>query len=237
MRTPILLAGVLLTAGFTYDEPHHAKAADAASDAAHAAPHAVVHGPESQSALERLIQGNKRFVSGDVERPRQDAATRLELAGGQHPFAIVVTCSDSRLCPEFIFDQGLGDLFVIRVAGNTLDNVALGSIEYAVHHLHSRLVVVMGHEKCGAVSAAVAGGKLSGHLPHVVKPITPAAEKSKAAGSDALEFAIKENVRNMVRLLSEKSEPTASLVSSGELQVAGMRYDLDSGEASLVMFL
>ena len=116
----------------------------------------------ADDALAQLVEGNRRFVSGEVARPHQSAARRAELAKGQAPVAIVLTCSDSRVAPELYFDQGLGDLFVIRNAGNVLDDHVLGSIEYAVEHLHVPLLIVIGHEKCGAVSAAVGGGERRG---------------------------------------------------------------------------
>src|SRR5207237_5372942 len=104
-------------------------------------------------ALSRLVAGNQRFVAHKPTHPHEDLARRHDLAGSQHPFAVVLSCSDSRLPPELVFDQGLGDLFVIRVAGNITDAAVIGSIEYAVEHLHAPLIVVLGHEKCGAVTA------------------------------------------------------------------------------------
>jgi hypothetical protein len=118
-----------------------------------------------EAALTRLVEGNKRFVAGSTTHPDQTAERRTETAKGQHPFAIILTCADSRLSPEILFDEGIGDLFVVRNAGNLLDDHVLGSIEYAVEHLHATLIVVLGHTKCGAVSAAVAGSLRGRALP------------------------------------------------------------------------
>ena len=115
-------------------------------------------GPSADAALAKLIAGNRRYVQHRQQYPDQSLPHRKELVSGQHPFAVILGCADSRVPPELLFDQGLGDLFVIRVAGNLVDDVVLGSIEYAVEHLGTKLIMVLGHEKCGAVSAAVEGG-------------------------------------------------------------------------------
>lgn len=201
-------------------------------DAGHT-PNPVSDSPTS--ALEKLVKGNIRFASGDSGHEHQGVDRRKAVANSQAPFAVIVTCSDSRLTPEFIFDQGIGDLFVVRVAGNTLDDVALGSIEYAVEHLGSNLIVVMGHERCGAVTAALKGGKLPGKLPAVVAPIKPACQN--AEGDFALDLAVRRNVENMVRLLAERNPVTKKLRDQRELRVVGMKYDLDSGEATMTLML
>jgi carbonic anhydrase len=123
----------------------------------------------SDSALQKLMTGNKRYYEGNLTHPNQTKVRILEVAKGQHPFAIILGCSDSRVPPEVIFDQGIGDLFIIRVAGNIIDNNALGSIEYAVEHLGVKLVVVLGHEKCGAVDATVKGGEAPGHIKYLIE--------------------------------------------------------------------
>jgi len=133
-----------------------------------------------------------------------------------------------------LFDQGLGDLFVVRVAGNIVDDNALGSIEYAVEHLGARLIVVLGHEKCGAVAAAVASDHADGHVDSIVKAIQPAVVKAKTEPGDVVDNAVKENVRQVVAEI-RKSEPVLEkLVKSGKIQVIGARYDLDSGKVQLV---
>ena len=123
--------------------------------------------------LQALKEGNARFVSGKSSRKENYSTDREQLADGQHPFAVVLCCSDSRVAPEILFDQGLGDLFVIRNAGNVVDEDVLGSIEYAVEHLHSKLVVVLGHSSCGAVTATCQGGDLPGHVMAIVERIRP----------------------------------------------------------------
>lgn len=192
-------------------------------------------GPTTDQGLSLLMDGNKRWTEGVTANLHRSTSRREEVAKGQKPFAVVVTCSDSRLTPEFIFDQGLGDLFVVRVAGNTLNQVNLGSIEYAVEHLGSNLIVVMGHERCGAVDAALGTGHLPGNLPAVVEPIEGAAKTAHAHPKDQqLEVAVIENVKNMAATLTKKSEIIAKFVKEGKVKIVGMRYDLDSGQASLV---
>ncbi len=150
-------------------------------------------GPDE--AMKRLIYGNRRFVNGETQHPNQSAEYRLALAKGQRPYAVVVACSDSRVCPEIIFDQGLGDLFVVRVAGNTIGNVELGSIEYAVEHLGATLILVVGHEKCGAVGAAIQGGEPHGHIGDVTAPIKPAVDATRGYSGDVLDIAVRYNAK------------------------------------------
>lgn len=182
-----------------------------------------------KDALRRLEEGNKLFVEGASMRPRQSAERRAEVAKKQFPFAVVVTCSDSRVCPEFIFDQGLGDLFVIRVAGNTIDDVALGSIEYAVEHLGSRLIVVMGHERCGAVDAAMKGGELPGHIKDLVVPIKAAVDATKGISGDTLDAAVRFNAHFVADSLRVRESLIKDLIAKSEVKVVGARYDLESG--------
>ena len=123
-----------------------------------------------------------------MKRPNQGVERRKELVEGQHPFAIILCCSDSRVPPEVIFDQGLGDLFIVRTAGNVFDNIALGSIEYAVEHLEVPLLVVLGHGQCGAVTATVEGGHAPGHISNVVEAIQPAVVKAYDLGTGIVEW-------------------------------------------------
>ncbi len=185
-------------------------------------------------ALKLLLEGNKRFEIGEPEAPRRDYNRRAEVALGQNPFAVVVTCSDSRVTPEFIFDQGLGDLFVVRVAGNTLAAPEIGSIEYAVEHLGARLIVVMGHEKCGAVKAALGGGHLEGNLEAVVAPIKPAVNSVKNKSGDQLALACEQNVQNMLAVLDTKSHLIHSMSKKGFVNKIGMVYHLESGKVNLL---
>ena len=145
-----------------------------------AAEHAAPVNPEK--ALAALIEGNRRYQAQHVTHPHQNAARRAELAAGQHPIAAVLSCADSRVPPEIVFDQGLGDLFVVRVAGNITDDVVLGSLEYAVEHLGVPLVVVLGHYKCGAIQAAVEGGTPHDHVASLVAALKPSVEAVRPEG-------------------------------------------------------
>lgn len=185
-------------------------------------------------AWRKLADGNAHFVRGRSTHPNQSVSRRDEVAKGQHPFAVIVGCSDSRLSPEIVFDQGLGDLFVVRVAGNIVDDNALGSIEYAVEHLGARLIVVLGHEKCGAVAAAVASDHADGHVDSIVKAIQPAVIKATTEHGDVVDNAVKENVRQVVAEIRTSEPVLAKLVKSGKVKVIGARYDLDSGRVQLV---
>jgi carbonic anhydrase len=159
---------------------------------ANAADHATPSVP-ADVALARLKAGNHRFTASSVSAGKPTAARRSATANGQHPFAIIVGCADSRTAPEIVFDQNIGDLFVIRTAGNLVDDYGLGSIEYAVEHVGVRLIVVLGHEKCGAVQAALGGGEFPGHIHSLVRAIHPAVEASKGKPGDPLVNAIHEN--------------------------------------------
>jgi carbonic anhydrase len=182
------------------------------------------------SPLDELKAGNARFVAGQATHGNQDADRRSQVAAGQEPFAIIVGCSDSRVPPEIVFDQGLGDLFVVRVAGNVVDDHALGSIEYAVEHLHVPLIVVLGHDKCGAVQAAVSGGEAEGHVQSLVDAIAPAVAEAKTEPGDLLDNAINANVRHVVYEIRHSEPILEHEVEAGKVQVVGARYRLDSGE-------
>ncbi len=190
--------------------------------------------PTPDQALALLKDGNRAFVSGQQAHPAQDRTRRQEVARGQSPFAILVTCSDSRVSPELIFDRGLGDLFIIRNAGNTIDTVAMGSIEYAVEHLKAPLLVILGHERCGAVTAAIEVVKhnvdLPGSMGEMVEPILPAVLKVQNEPGDLLDNAVRENVRRTVSHLRTSSEPILlQPQQAGSLKVVGACYDLDDG--------
>lgn len=192
-------------------------------------------------SLRRLIEGNARFAHNMDDLTKRDVQRRAELAEGQHPFAIILSCADSRVPPELVFDQELGDLFVVRVAGNTADDASLGSIEYAVDHLGSKLIVVMGHSKCGAVKAAVdtsSAGKqasdLPGHLPAVVSSIMPAVSETKSAQGDPVRAAVIRNVQRTVLALQKCGPILAEAVSNKGVRVVGAIYDLETGEVDLL---
>lgn len=179
-----------------------------------------------------LLTGNRRFVRGEhLVRPVREL--RQELAKGQHPDVIVLTCSDSRLSPEILFDQPIGELFVVRTAGNLVDPIALGSIEYAVEHLHAKLLVVMGHERCGAVDAALAGGTMpTENLEAIVRKIRPGIPPARpGASKDALlQDAIEANVRRSATDCVVASPIVREHVVHGSLAVVQALYRLASGE-------
>jgi len=191
---------------------------------------AVVSGDK---ALQKLMDGNNRYVSAQMSHPNQTPARRSEVIEGQHPFAVIVGCSDSRVPPEIIFDQGLGDLFVVRLAGHVLSDEALGSIEYALEHLGTRLIMVLGHDNCGAVTAAVKGGDIPGHIGSIVKAIAPAVKKAKNQPGDLLENAIRENVAMVVEQLKYSDPLLKELVENGALKIVGAHYHLDDGKVSV----
>lgn len=186
-------------------------------------------------AVSKLKEGNGRYTSGNLEHPGQTTERRAELAKDQHPFAVILSCSDSRVPPEIVFDQGLGDLFVVRVAGNVIDDHGLGSIEYAVDHLGTRLIVVLGHQSCGAVKAAketiAAKGKAPGHIQSLVTAIQPVVETT---AKDDLDTTVKANVKHVVQALRSSKPILKAKVDSGEVQVIGGYYSLDTGAVSLL---
>jgi Carbonic anhydrase len=182
-------------------------------------------GPDE--ALSRLKVGNERFAQSKVSTGKPVAARRAETAKDQHPFAIIVGCADSRTAPEIIFDQNVGDLFVIRTAGNLVDDYALGSIEYAVDHLGTRLIVVLGHERCGAVTAALAGGSAPGHINSLVRDIQPAVAATKGKEGDALANAIHENDAEVAAKIRKQAQ-LGELAS--QVRIVEGYYDLDTGK-------
>jgi carbonic anhydrase len=188
--------------------------------------------PTADQVLQALKAGNQRETSGKATHPHQSASWRNSLISGQHPKAVILTCADSRVPPELVFDQGLGDLFDIRVAGNIADDAVVGSIEYAVEHLHCPLVVVMGHQKCGAVSAAIEGGTPEGHLGALINPILPAVAKAKSMPGDTVANAVRINVDNVVEQLKTSEPILAEHVNSGHLKIVGAVYSLQTGKVS-----
>jgi carbonic anhydrase len=160
---------------------------------------------DADGALAKLKEGNLRFATSEVSQGKPTAARRAETAQAQHPFAIIVGCADSRTSPELVFDQNLGDLFVVRTAGNLVDDHALGSIEYAVAHLGTRLIVVLGHTSCGAVKAALESDHAPGHVDSLVRDIQPAVKAAKGKPGDALSVAITENARLVADQIKAKA--------------------------------
>jgi len=187
------------------------------------------HAPSvgADAALAKLKEGNARFAASKVSASKPTAAKRAETAQSQHPFAVILGCADSRTAPEIIFDQNIGDLFVIRTAGNLVDDHALGSIEYAVEHLGTRLIVVLGHERCGAVTAALASATAPGHVQSLVSDIQPAIVATKGKEGNATDLAVAENAR----LMAAKIHTDASLGElAKEVRIVSGVYDLDTGK-------
>lgn len=248
---PIQLSrrGVILGAGVVAALPAAAApakhgaakpAATAPADAHPAAP-AAAHpaGLDPEAAMQRLVDGNARYVAGLATHANLDSARRTTVATGQAPFAVILACADSRVAPEIIFDQGLGDLFVVRVAGNVVDDAVLASIEYAVIHLGSTLVMALGHERCGAVKAtvdALAGkgdeadkGTRIGALATL---IAPAVKAVPAAATDKVDAAVSLNAANAAAEVFIQSPPMRQRVMAGELKIVAARYDLDDGRVT-----
>lgn len=199
---------------------------------AHAAP-AADHPSSAARALARLRAGNRRYAALRARHPRQDEERRRTVALSQRPFAVVLGCIDSRVPPELVFDVGLGDLLCVRTAGPSLDEAALGSLQFGVEELGVRLVVVLGHERCGAISATVelarTGTTVPGHLARVVDEIAPAVCSARAAGGDWVENAVRAHVARVGRTLA--GDPAFS-----QAAVVGARFDLDTGRISFSPF-
>lgn len=190
--------------------------------------------PTHAEALALLMAGNHRYVTGEMTYPRQAAVDRQALIAGQSPFAVILGCADSRVPPNLIFDQGLGDLFVIRVAGNIVDDAILGSIEFALATLQTPLVMVLGHANCGAVQATLSGGELAGHLPSLAAAIQPAVDRVKDAPGDQLDQAIKANALNVADQLRHSQPILAGSVRAGQVRIVAAHYDLASGKVTVL---
>jgi carbonic anhydrase len=193
-------------------------------------------GMSPDEALKLLKDGNERYAAGKLQYPHQSRERRaLTFGQGQHPFATVLSCSDSRVPVELIFDQGLGDLFVVRVAGNVAQVDELGSIEYAVEHLATPLVVVLGHSQCGAVTAVVENAKVHGHLAALLAPIKLAVAKARSenpalSGEAFLNAAVQANIWQAVEDLFQKSQDIRAKAKAGKVTVVGALYELDTGQ-------
>jgi carbonic anhydrase len=185
------------------------------------------------AALQKLIDGNKRFVENKRQNPNQTLARVTEVAQTQKPYAAILGCADSRFPSEIIFDQGLGDLFVCRVAGNVATPEEKGSLEFGTLVLGAKVLMVVGHKRCGAVKAAIEGGELPGQIGSLTQAIKPAVETSKNQAGDKVENAVKENVRLQIENL-KKSPVISQLIQEGKLKVVGGYYDLDTGAVSMV---
>ena len=184
-------------------------------------------------ALQRLMQGNQRFVSGKRDNPHQDRARLTEVAKTQKPFAAILSCADSRVPSEIIFDQGFGDLFVCRVAGNIATPEEIGSLEFGSLVLGAKVIMVLGHERCGAVDATIKGAQVPGRIGSLIDAIKPAIKNSESQTGDRLENAVKANVLYQIEKL-KTSSVISELIQNKKLTVAGGYYDLDTGAVTLV---
>lgn len=186
-------------------------------------------------ALKRLMDGNERYVQHKELHPDMSIERRRQIdQEGQHPYAVILGCADSRVPPELIFDEGLGDLFVIRDAGNVVDDEVLGSIEYAVEHLGVQLVMVLGHEKCGAVSAALKSDKAPGHMQKMIDSILPAIKEARGLPGDQVHNCVVANARH-VAFQIKTSEPILRLaVETNRIQVVAANYHLSTGQVEIL---
>ncbi|MCU0515429.1 MAG: carbonic anhydrase [Oscillatoria sp. Prado101] len=183
--------------------------------------------------VQHLMEGNQRFVANKRQTPNQDTVRLTEVAKGQKPFAAILGCADSRVPAEIVFDQGLGDLFVCRVAGNIATPEEIGSLEFGTLVLGAKVIMVLAHERCGAVDATIKGAQVPGQIGSLLEAIKPAVDKSKGKSGDALENATKENVLHQAENL--KASPVISkLIQEGKLKVVGGYYDLDTGAVTMV---
>ncbi|GAA2542809.1 hypothetical protein GCM10010435_08250 [Winogradskya consettensis] len=190
------------------------------------------------AALGRLLAGNRRFVAGHARHPHQGLQDLHDLATGQHPFAITIGCADSRVSPEVLFDQGLGDIFDNRVAGNIVDDLLLGSIEFAVEEFASPLIVVLGHERCGAINATInaitSGSTAPGHIATIVDALRPIIEPVLTRPGDPVDNAVRANIEAQTAELVQRSNLIADHIAAGKVRVVGARYDLDNGHVTLL---
>ena len=185
------------------------------------------------AALQKLLEGNQRFVQHQPQYPDQSAARLQEVAQAQHPFATILSCADSRVPAELLFDQGIGDLFDVRIAGNIATPEAIGSIEYAVTLIGTPLLMVLGHERCGAVTAAVKNEALPGEISTFIKAILPAVKRVKNQAGDPVDNAVVANVQYQIEQL-KRSPLLTERLRSGALRIVGGRYDLDTGTVTMI---
>jgi carbonic anhydrase len=222
----ILGAGGISLAGGLFWQPASVKAASSN-------PNSV----SPEQALKQLLAGNQRFVQQAPEYPDQSKERLKEVAQAQHPFATILSCADSRVPAEIIFDRGIGDIFDVRIAGNVVTPEALGSIEYSALLLGTPLLMILGHERCGAVTAAIQGEPLTASIASFVKPIQPVVEKLSSRAdnlAEAIENAVVANVKYQIERLRKQAPLLVDREQQGKLKIVGGRYDLDTGEVTIV---
>ncbi len=183
----------------------------------------------ADEALRELKAGNEHHQRHSYAHPNETVARQRQLVSGQQPHSMILACADSRVPPEVVFDQGLGDLFTVRVAGNIVDDAVVASFEYAVEHLHTHLLVVMGHQSCGAVTAAVDGGDAPGHLPSLIAAIRPSVDSVRSMPGTLLDNAIRANVENAVKQLRASGPILKDAIAKGELRIIGAICSLETG--------
>lgn len=190
----------------------------------------------SESPLEKLLAGNERFSNQHSIHPDEDLQHLKEAAKGQHPFAAVICCSDSRVAPELVFDQGIGDLFVIRTAGNIISGVELGSIEYAIEHLHVPLILVLGHENCGAIKAFIDNDNAPGHIKDIIDSLQEEHEIQTVPANDAnrVDAYVRANVAHGITKLRNESALIKEKLATNQITIVGALYDLDDFKVSVI---
>jgi carbonic anhydrase len=188
----------------------------------------------SEQALKKLMDGNQRYVQQKRTFPDQNKARILSVASGQHPFTVVLGCSDSRVPPELLFDQGFGDIFDIRIAGNIIDDAVIASMEYAVAELKVPLIFVLGHERCGAVKATLDGNPVPGRIGNLLAAIKPAVDQVKNQPGDKLDNAVRANIKMGVNKLKTASPVFSGAIKAGKLKIVGGRYDLDTAKVEII---
>jgi len=181
----------------------------------------------AQEAITKLKEGNGKYIADQLQHNHSNDARRISQTGGQAPFAIILSCADSRVVPELVFDQGIGDIFIIRVAGNTANPSSIASIEYAVAHLGSKLIVVLGHESCGACGAAIVGGDNGPNLNHLLSFITPAVNQS---GTKNVNDVVDINAKNQAKTLITNSEIISDAVANKGVEIITAFYNLNGGK-------
>lgn len=229
LRTAATTAAAVAGAATVLGAPRSLLAAEAGAEAgAEARYFPEVQTPDE--AIQRLLEGNKRFVAGNIQAPNRNMARLKEVAGGQRPFAAFLGCADSRVPVEIVFDQGFGDIFVTRIAGNVADPAIIGSLEFGTLVLGAKVLCVLGHTKCGAVDATIKGQEVPGQISTLYQHIRRAAKEAKGD----LNAAIRRNVQVQAEILEEASPVLAKLMREGKLKIVGGVYDLDSGVVTLV---
>ncbi|MBQ3310702.1 carbonic anhydrase [bacterium] len=189
----------------------------------------------AEQALEKLKAGNENYVEQKLKHPHLTTDRRLEMKTGQHPFATVLSCSDSRVPAEIIFDQGLGDIFVIRNAGNVIDDAVLASMEYAVYHLGTKLVVIMGHQNCGAVAASMASNKETQYIESSIKsPIKHSVKKCEKEHKLTADNVTVENLNHDIDLIRQKDAKLAKYMEEHNVKVIKAYYSIDTGKVTFL---